>query len=79
MVSAVDVPADDADRQLTVSAAGAVTLHCPLYRASAPVHITWLHADTSLSPVVVGRTRAISDNGTAAPLILDFLYDPCRI
>jgi len=62
-VSAVELPADDEDRQLTVIAGDAVTLHCPLYQPSTPVHITWLYADTYRTPVVVDRTKAISDNG----------------
>ena len=53
---------DDMDRVITVMEGDAVTLHCPLYRRSLPVDITWHYAN--YQPVTVDETKAISDNGT---------------
>jgi len=64
-VSAVAVPADDADKQLSVMEGAAIVLPCPLYQPSLPVRITWLYADTYIyEPVSYDETKALTDNGT---------------
>ena len=63
VVSAVERPLDDADRQLNVTEGGTVVLPCPLYRPSLPVSIDWLDADT-YEPITVDQTTAVSGNGT---------------
>ena len=65
-VSVIEIPFYD--EHLNVTVGDAVSLPCPVYRSSVPVHITWLNVDT-YEPVVVDQTAAISHNGRLTTLL----------